>query len=566
MSKTSGSASDPYAILGLKHSATEAEIKQAYRKLARQWHPDQFQNPSEKQKAEAQIKRINIAYSQLKDPNFTPDSSASRSDAGATRTSNNSVKKDNSAQRQARAQSYYRQAKTLEQAERFQDATKALTLAINLVPNYAEAYQYRAYLYDLRGFEFLAKKDIARAKTLGLEKAYQQSPKADPAPPKTTASKTKRWRPKGWGESSRPKAAKSAPKTTAPKTTTPKRPANPAPPSPSQPATPPKTAASPTADLFTHPTAMAAVNQNWTCTTTLKSRAGGITQLLPYGSTNGISASTNGTIQLWNFERGYDFADLKGHSAPVLDLDLNADGQILTSASQDGTIKLWHLSSATLTRSFATGIITSLIFSPDRHTISCCNTSGEIRQWNSSQESPSPQISTTPWADRATTYLGLSNNRKLLITRSPDNQLQRYLIDQPDQPPRNLTSSKLQHTAIALSPSNRHIATGDRTGLIRLWNLQTAEPIMAIQGQPGIIQAIAFTPDNRLIASLCKTENNQTLIQIWSRPSREHLCDITPPNNSDRFTSLCFTGDSKRLITGTETGEIQTWQPTARTQ
>ncbi len=56
---------DFYKILGVKKDADSKEIKKAYRKLARQWHPDQ--NPGD-QKAEEKFKEISEAYSVLSDP------------------------------------------------------------------------------------------------------------------------------------------------------------------------------------------------------------------------------------------------------------------------------------------------------------------------------------------------------------------------------------------------------------------------------------------------------------------------------------------------------------------
>jgi curved DNA-binding protein len=56
---------DYYKVLGLAKSATEKEIKAAYRKLARKHHPDMNQgNP----KAEARFKEIGEAYEVLSDP------------------------------------------------------------------------------------------------------------------------------------------------------------------------------------------------------------------------------------------------------------------------------------------------------------------------------------------------------------------------------------------------------------------------------------------------------------------------------------------------------------------
>lgn len=56
---------DYYATLGLTKAASEKEIKQAFRKLARKYHPDV--NPGDKG-AEAKFKDINEAYEVLGDP------------------------------------------------------------------------------------------------------------------------------------------------------------------------------------------------------------------------------------------------------------------------------------------------------------------------------------------------------------------------------------------------------------------------------------------------------------------------------------------------------------------
>jgi preprotein translocase subunit Sec63 len=56
-----------YEILGLKPGVSLAEIKQAYRNLAMNWHPDRYPNdPQLQQKAHEEIKIINEAYNFLK--------------------------------------------------------------------------------------------------------------------------------------------------------------------------------------------------------------------------------------------------------------------------------------------------------------------------------------------------------------------------------------------------------------------------------------------------------------------------------------------------------------------
>ncbi|HWK91643.1 MAG TPA: DnaJ C-terminal domain-containing protein [Luteimicrobium sp.] len=70
---------DFYAALGVPKDADDAAIKKAYRKLARQWHPDQNQGDAN---AEAKFKEIGEAYAVLSDPEQRQQYDAVRAMAG----------------------------------------------------------------------------------------------------------------------------------------------------------------------------------------------------------------------------------------------------------------------------------------------------------------------------------------------------------------------------------------------------------------------------------------------------------------------------------------------------
>ena len=59
-------ADDPYTVLGVPRSAAEADIRRAYRKLAKELHPDL--NPSNRASSEERFKKVSAAYGIIGDP------------------------------------------------------------------------------------------------------------------------------------------------------------------------------------------------------------------------------------------------------------------------------------------------------------------------------------------------------------------------------------------------------------------------------------------------------------------------------------------------------------------
>lgn len=82
---------NPYDILGIKPGATEDEIKSAYRKLVKQYHPDQYGDNPLKDLAEEKLAEINKAYDMLKNKGGNHNSGSSNYSYTSNSYENNST-------------------------------------------------------------------------------------------------------------------------------------------------------------------------------------------------------------------------------------------------------------------------------------------------------------------------------------------------------------------------------------------------------------------------------------------------------------------------------------------
>jgi len=160
---------NPYEVLGIKPGATQDEIKSAYRKLIKQYHPDKFIDNPLKNLAEDKMIEINEAYDTLTknsgNTNYNSNSSSSYSNASNYNNSSNTSYEFQEVRRAVQSGNYafaesklnsinnrnaewhYLYGAVLLNKGWFDSALEHMTTAVNMDPN---NFEYRQGLNSLK--------------------------------------------------------------------------------------------------------------------------------------------------------------------------------------------------------------------------------------------------------------------------------------------------------------------------------------------------------------------------------------------------------------------------------
>jgi COMPASS component SWD3 len=172
-----------YQALKLPIHASQADVKAAFRSLARQYHPDRFAGDAANLKsAEEKFKSINAAYEFLKTYE-TPSPGAAKTSTKyhvEFKTERSSVERTPAA--------FVQEARRWQGLNNLQEAVMALDTAIALQDDYYPAYELRSELRLMLGNTYGSKMDLRRAKHFRW--VYKSEGRSiDPTSPTQTASK-----------------------------------------------------------------------------------------------------------------------------------------------------------------------------------------------------------------------------------------------------------------------------------------------------------------------------------------------------------------------------------------
>lgn len=464
-----------YAVLKIPATATPESVKQAYRKLAKLWHPDRYINdPILRAKAEAEIKKINQAYAVIK-----ADWDSKQSNSGFLRNSASYSSPQKSPTKVAKTQNtpefYYHQGMSDLESKNYNAALNSFAQAIKLNPNYLEAYQCRGFILSKLGYDLRAEAEFKKANQIKLRnrvaRSYSQNPYV-----KTNTN-------------------------VRPKSNVLIEPWH-------------------TLTVLAQPIEYLAIGYDgqiaaasgrdinlWQADTRKKiGRLEGHTDwvsclTISHSGRTLISGSQDKTIRFWDLEAqkiirtfgGY----FDGHLCKVVGLALSQDDRVLVSGGVDNSLKIWDMNRGMETHHISISHPTTcLAISPDGQLFAAGSLTSELQISSTKTGKAVRQID----SQAGISSLAFSPDGNLLAVGGVDGAIALWDIT-TGQKIYTLAGQSDRISQVIFDFDGKTLISSSWDRTIKIWKLSTAEELASVEAHAAKIYSMAISVDRRTIAS-----------------------------------------------------------------
>lgn len=304
--------------------------------------------------------------------------------------------------------------------------------------------------------------------------------------------------------------------------------------------------------------------------------------LVAFSSDGNTFANMNseGQITLWDVTSGLVRATLPSQFVnPVKRIVFSPDGNTLAIVSDD-SIRLWNFVSGNI-HLFLPGstAITDLAFSPDGRTLAAADQDARVMLWDSQSGSALQVLAGHQDSANALSLipiLGSHPNSIDTLAFSPDGRIlatggqgvRVKLWDIATGQEQASLPNKIHVTDLAFSPDGKTLAAVGLDARVTLWDSQSGSALQILAshqdsvnalslipipgGHPGKVDALAFSPDGRVLA----TGGQDTRIKLWDTATGQEQASLP---SASHVTDMTFSPDGRTLASIGENGSVSLW-------
>jgi WD40 repeat protein len=264
-----------------------------------------------------------------------------------------------------------------------------------------------------------------------------------------------------------------------------------------------------------------------------------------------VSASEDGTLNIWDAVCGTERSALAGHTAAVWGCAVSSDGSFIVSASEDGTLKVWDAVSGAwrLTLAGHTGAVSGCAVSGDGSFIVSASEDGTLNIW----DAVCGGVRLTLVGHTAAVWdCAVSGDGSFIVSASEDGTLN---IWDAASGARRLTL--VGHTAAvwgcAVSSDGSFIVSASEDGTLKIWDAASGAERFTLVGHTAAVWDCAVSGDGSLIVSA----SEDATLNIWDTASGAER--LTPVDHPAAVWDCTVSSDGSFIVSASEDTTLNIW-------
>lgn len=267
--------------------------------------------------------------------------------------------------------------------------------------------------------------------------------------------------------------------------------------------------------------------------------------------------ATSGFARIWELSSGKEVFRL-GSSETISALDFSPDGQFISSAGNDGTLRVWYLElgAEAFRISYGNEQVRMARMSENNALLAIANADNSIQIWDVAYGKNIQKIKEV--FEPADLYFSQDNNYLAAIDKvNGKTAIRVWSMDDASETRQIFSNTSIDN--LLFSPDNRYLAaTNLDNNTLCLWDLNTSENVACLEHDDDI-EDVTFSKDGKYVATFNYTrEDSETLAvtTVWSIESFNQVNQIEiQPQETSQAEGDFFGGYSSNIIAFSPKGQ-----------
>lgn len=254
----------------------------------------------------------------------------------------------------------------------------------------------------------------------------------------------------------------------------------------------------------------------------------------------------DGSVHVWDTATGKELYKLKGHTGIIRSVAFSPDGKLLLSAGQDATdaVKLWNTVTGKLVATFSGGDRWFAVFRPDGKALCVGSAIKDISSQETSTVLDDGPNLCGAFSPDGTLFAGGNSNRLQIWDTSTGKVL------------KDLAQDGKAFWSVAFSPDGKLLASGGLTSGVKLFDVPNRKALeVASIGGDRSVRSVVFSPDSTLLAAAGERGG----VGIWNVASGKIIARV--PTAEGQGQAVAFTPDG-RVLAAASDKDIIFWELT----